>query len=150
MKIVFTASPKFISKLIRKLTGSEWSHVGILYGPFIIHSYVWGFDIDSSASFLAKAGNSVVLSSDKTCDVDVLLAKYNYRHYDYVGLLYLAAHFLTKKLVGVGLPAGRFLERSNAMLCMELVSSALGMQTEEALSPGELYNKLLAEGWKIQ
>jgi hypothetical protein len=151
MRVIFTQSTRTFSKLIQKLTGSKWSHVGILVGyrlPVIIHSHISGVDIDCAKPFIAKSSDFAVLyppPSFEYGDLSALVEKYERRRYDYFGILYLAAHLLSKKYLGVSLPWAAVLERSNSMLCMEFATKILHVDGVE--HPGALYDLLVSQGW---
>lgn len=137
-EILFTRNDKCGSRLIRKVTGEDVSHVALRIGAFVIHSKLvnGGVTIDLYSQF--NRDNEIpyrlpwVLSSRN-------LDRKNYagRYYDVGAILYLGLRRLLPWLPKVNL-----WQSTGMYMCTEFVTDVIDGSEDSMITPYQLYIKL--------
>jgi len=162
-KVIFTTSNKLLSRIIRYVTGSEFSHVALLIDKnFILHSSVnqgvrisagqfqnrTGVNLMSKDDFLDH-GNTIVHSIDVTnrmthrvMDDIIPCVTAKKSIYDTPALIFLGIAMLAHKFLGTPMPRKNYWQSSGAMMCTEFVTQHVFGEVDSLITPQELYEKL--------
>jgi len=134
MFLVFTSSSSLLSRLIRKVTQSEVSHVALelaLEGvPVYLHADVGGVQISTAAAFYANR-KKVYAFSFKEPVSPKLAVEYIGARYDYLSL---AGHLLRSFIRWLGYSYRRPLQSPRALVCSEFIAR-LGLSSFVGLDP---------------
>jgi hypothetical protein len=134
MHLVFTSSDALISRLIRKVTGSEVSHVALRLSleevPVFLHADVGGVKIVAQEAFFASRTERYVFAFKERVSPKLAVAYIGAR-YDYVGLLWNLFRIMTKWL---GYAWHRPLQSPQALVCSEFIAR-LGLASFVGLDP---------------
>ena len=149
MYVVFTASNKIGSRIIRFVTGESVSHVAVLMpDDSVAHMAFTGLTQQSIVEFLAhnQAIARVAVDIDPSIAVARLLAfRQQHSHlYDYSALLYLGIMLLYHRLTGVPHhPIYRNRWQKKSMdTCTEFACWMLGREVNSVITPGQLLKEL--------
>lgn len=149
MYVVFTASNKIGSKIIRFVTGESVSHVAVLMpDSSVAHMAFTGLKQQSITAFLKdnKIVARVAVETDPSIAVARLLAfrEQHSRLYDYSALLYLGIMLLYHRLTGVPhhpIYRNRW-QKKRLDMCTEFACWMLDREVNSVITPGKLLKEL--------
>jgi hypothetical protein len=134
MHLVFTSSDALISRLIRKVTGSEVSHVALRLSleevTVFLHADVGGVKIVPQQAFFAARTERYVFAFKDPVSPKLAVAYIGAR-YDYAGLVWNLFRIMTKWL---GYAWKRPLQSPHALVCSEFIAR-LGLASFVGLDP---------------
>ncbi len=123
MKLIFTTSDAFLSKVIRWTFNEPVSHCGILFDrKLVIHSSVFGVDLQGIFAFLKKC--RIIESIDIALALEQeeaiyqkLLEHYEGLHYDYRAFAYFVWRGFLYRCFGCHFPSKNAWQRPDDFLC---------------------------------
>jgi hypothetical protein len=134
MDLVFTQSPALVSRLIRRATGQEVSHValrGCFEGlPVYLHADIGGVQIVTEKAFYAQRTLRYAFACQTPISVGLATSCIGER-YDYVGLLWGLLRLI---LLWLGHSWHRPLQSPHVVVCSEFIAR-LGITSFAALNP---------------
>jgi hypothetical protein len=147
MKLIFTRSNSFLSRMIRFLTGEPVSHVAFVVDDFIIHSTLFGPEIRTLQ--WAEAHYEVLFEKpvpeSSRARILSVMTNYDSHSYDFTGLLYLGIRYAMKKYLRLSLPKANLWQVSGMLTCVEFATVAVDAHEESMLTPFGLCARLKAE-----
>jgi hypothetical protein len=143
VRILFTTTDKFASRAIRYLTGEDCSHVAIQVGSIVIESSFTGVRLRTFSDFAAH--NKIVHTVVTLASWKVVLRRYvayQYRSYDFLGLIHLGLRYLCKKYFMLELPKVNLWAVSGMFTCTEFVTQLLDGHEDSLITPKQLYLRI--------
>jgi hypothetical protein len=143
MEIIFTRQNGVISKLIRKITGEEVSHVAFIYMQNVYHSTHAGAAICTLKKFREKSEIVHRVKLPKKYDLcfHYRFAQIEGATYDLPAAIYAGWRILLNKTLGLPIPELNKFNFKDAYICTELAQKILKIEEGKILTPFQLYQK---------
>ncbi|MDX1373362.1 MAG: hypothetical protein R3321_12885 [Nitrososphaeraceae archaeon] len=157
IKILGTTRQSYFSKLIRKVTKGQISHIAIeIFGLIVVQSNLRGFNIRSSAYF--REHNDIIIELIPTFIVkkqeiidrfDFITRKYEDSWYDFGAFMFQGIALTLRNIFKIPLPKSNLWQSTGMFLCYELVSKIIKKKENPMLTPDKYLEELIKSGgWR--